>query len=199
MARLISHPSLFIIDMQNGFCHPNGTFSKIGMPTSRLLDVVPAISRLRALCHAHDIPVFYTAGSLNADYSDAGIQIDDYPAVRDLKGFVRGTWDAQILDDLQPASNETVIAKTRNSAFWGTRLDAILRERGIDQLIVAGVATNVCVESTVRDAWTYGFRAVTVSDATGALTHEEQMASMTNLRHFGGSISIEELERELQA
>ena len=136
--------------------------------------------------------------SFNEDYSDGGILIDAIPGLRDLKGFVRGTWDAEILDDLKPQANETVILKTRNGAFWKTGLDKILEERGIDQIIFTGIATNVCVESTVREAWSHGFHCLTVSDATAALSDEEQMASMTNLQHFGGTVSVKELEEELQ-
>ena len=199
MARLKSRPALFIIDMQNACCHPSGTFSKLGLPTSRLLAVVPAINRLRTLCHARGIPVFYTEMSLEEDYSDAGYLVESFPGISDLKGFVRGTWDAQIVDGLKPESNETVILKTRNTAFWGTGLDRILVEQGINQIIATGVGTNVCVESAVRDAFTYGFYTLTVSDATATLSDEEQMASLTNLKSFCGIISIEELGQELQA
>ena len=132
MARLKSHPALFIIDMQNGFCLPDGSFGKMGLPNSRFLEIIPTVQRLRALCHARNIPVFFTQMGFNEDYSDAGILTDENPEFRELKGFVRGTWDAQILDELKPASNETVIQKTRNTAFWGTGVDKVLRERGID-------------------------------------------------------------------
>ena len=199
MARLKSKPALFIIDMQNACCHPSGTFSKLGLPASRLLAVVPAINHLRTLCHACGIPVFYTEMSFKEDYSDAGILVESFPGLSDIKGFVRGTWDAQIVDDLKPESNETVILKARNTAFWGTGLDKILAEQGINQIIATGVGTNVCVESTVRDAFTYGFYALTVSDATATLSDEEQMSSLINLRSFGGIISVKELEDELQA
>ncbi|MCJ1383828.1 hypothetical protein MMC17_006942 [Xylographa soralifera] len=120
------------------------------------------------------------------------------PMLKELKALVRGTWDAQILDDLQPSSSEIVVSKNRHSAFFDTDLCRLLAERNIDQIIATGVGTNVCVESTVRDAWMHGLYALTVSDATGALSEEEQMASMTNLRHFGGTILVQELETKLK-
>ena len=199
MTRLKSNPALFIIDMQNASCDPSGTFGKLGLPVSRHQAVIPAINHLRTLCHARGIPVFYTELSFKEDYSDAGIIVEIFPGLSDLKGFIRGTWDAQIVDDLKPTSSETLILKTRNTAFWGTGLDKILAEQGINQIIATGVGTNMCVESTVRDAITYGFYALTVSDATATSSDEEQQSSLINLRGFGGVISSKELEDELHA
>ncbi|KAF4626046.1 hypothetical protein G7Y89_g12117 [Cudoniella acicularis] len=199
MARLKSSPALLVIDMQNAFCHSSGSFSKIGLPISRQAAIVPAIKRLASLSHACDIPVFYTKMEFNPDFSDAGIMIDSMPELKNIKALVRGTWDAQILDDLQPNNKSVIISKTRHSAFFDTDLSEFLKERQINHIITTGVATNVCVESTVRDAWTHGLQALTVSDATATLSKEEQMASITNLQHFGGTITVQDLEEELQA
>lgn len=184
--QLRSSPALLIVDMQNGFCHPSGTFGKLGMDISNHVAVIPAIQRLRSLAHRHGIPVIFTRIGFAADYSDSGLIGETIPAIKDLKGFVRGTWDAAIVDDLSPdPETETVIDKTRNTAFWGTTLAKTLRELGTDQLIVAGVGTNVCVESTVRDAFTEGFRVLVVEDATATLTAEEHVSSLRSMRWFG--------------
>ena len=202
MARLKSSPALLIVDMQNGFCHPSGSFSKIGIPISRHAAIIPKIARLTRLCQSHNIPIIYTRMEFNEDYSDAGLMLDGLPGIKEAEGLVRDTWDAQIVDELQPhpdAANVVVLSKTRHSAFFDTELSRLLKERDINQIIVTGVGTNVCVEATVRDSWTHGFQAITVSDATGTVSEEEQRASMTNLQHFGGSISVEELERWKEA
>lgn len=179
MARLIkSSPALLIIDMQNGFCHSSGSFSNIALPVSRQTAIVPAIERIRRLCHTCTIPIFYARMEFNDDFSDAGILIDNLPRskeLKDMKALVRGTWDAQVLDLLQPQSNEVVVSKTRHSAFFNTNLKQLLAERNIDQIIATDVATNVCVESTVREAWTHGFHALTVSDATATFSDQEQI------------------------
>jgi ureidoacrylate peracid hydrolase len=199
MSRIKSSPALFIIDMQNGFCHPSGSFSKVGLPVSRQLSIIPAINKLRSLSHEHGIPIFYTRSAFNEDYSDAGLDVHTKPQLKEVKAFVRGTWDAEILEDLKPEPSDTIVTKTRNTAFWGTSLDKLLQQRGIDQIIATGVGTNVCVESTVRDAFAYGFHTLTVSDATATLTEEMQNASMVNLKEFGGIITLEELESELKS
>ena len=199
MARLKSHPALVIIDMENGFCHPSGCFGMMGMPVSSQQSIVPAINRLRSVFHVHGLPVFFTATAFNEDYSDAGLDVNDFPALKDARGFIRGTWDAQIVDELKPnETTETLILKTANTAFWKTGFDELLRKRGINQIIATGVGTNVCVESTVRDARTHGFHTLTVSDATATVSEEEHQASMLNLRRFGGIITTEELEKELK-
>ena len=199
MIRLKCFPALLVVDMQNAFCHPSGSFSKIGLPISRHAAIIPAIRHLKSLCNAHSIPIFYTQMAFNRDYSDAGIVIDSISStLKNIKALVHSTWDAQIVDDLRPCSRDTLVTKTRNSAFFETNLRRLLRNQGINQIIATGVGTNVCVESTVRDAWAHGIHALTISNATATLNEEEQMASMINLRHFGGTISVEEFEMELK-
>lgn len=197
---LKSHPALLIIDMQNGFCHPDGCFGKLGMPISNHLAIVPAINKLRAASHAAKIPVIFTRLCYNEDYSDAGVQMEEQPQVKELRGFVRGTWDADALDELAPdtARGEVVIDKTRNSAFFKTDLEDLLRSRGVNQLLCTGVASNVCVESTVRDGVAMDYYCKTLSDATATLTMDDHNACMKNLVWFGGIISADEVLRALE-
>lgn len=192
---LKSHPALLIIDMQNGFCHPDGCFGKLGMPVSNHLAIVPTINKLRAASHAAKIPVIFTRLCYNEDYSDAGVQMEEQPQVKELRGFVRGTWDADVLDELTPDTNrgEVAIDKTRNSAFFKTDLEDLLRSRGVNQLLCTGVASNVCVESTVRDGVAMDYYCKTLSDATATLTMEDHNACMRNLVWFGGVVSADEV------
>lgn len=201
MAGLLkSHPALLIIDMQNGFCHPEGCFGKLGMPVSNHLAIVETINRLREASHAAKIPVIFTRLCYNEDYSDAGVQMEDLPQIKELRGLVRGTWDAEILDELVPDTNrgEIVVDKTRNSAFFKTDLEDMLRSRGVNQLLCTGVGSNVCVESTVRDGVSRDFYCKTLSDATAALTMEDHNASMKNLAWFGGVSSATDILRALK-
>lgn len=114
-----SHPALLIIDMQNGFCQSKGSFSRLGLPVSSHLAIVPAINSLRSAFHAKGLPVFFTRMGFNNDYSDSGILLESLPALKDIDAFVRGTWDAEILDELTPnkSMSEVVVDKTRNTAF----------------------------------------------------------------------------------
>lgn len=185
---LRSHPALLIIDMQNGFCHQEGCFGKLGMPVSNHLAIVATINKLRAASHAAKIPIIFTRLCYNEDYSDAGVQMEEQPQIRELRGLIRGTWDAEVLDDLAPDTSrgEIVINKTRNSAFFNTDLEDVLRSRGVNQLLCTGVASNVCVESTVRDGAARDYYCKTLSDATATLTMEDHNACMKDLVWFGG-------------
>lgn len=118
--------------------------------------------------------------------------------LKKLGAFIRDTWDFEIVDELKPAANEIVINKTRNSAFWGTKLDQLLRDRGINHVILAGVGSNVCVESTARDSFSYDFYTTTVSDATATLTDEAHRASMATLEQFGGTATLAEIEEAIK-
>lgn len=201
MAQVLkSHPALLIIDMQNGFCHPDGCFGKLGMPVSNHLAIVPAINKLRAASHAAKMPVIFTRLCYNEDYSDAGVQMEEQPQIKELRGFVRGTWDADVLDELAPDTTrgEVVIDKTRNSAFFKTDLGDVLRSRGVNQLLCTGVASNVCVESTVRDGVAMDYYCKTLSDATATLTMEDHNACMRNMVWFGGVVSADEVLRALE-
>jgi ureidoacrylate peracid hydrolase len=193
MPRLLHNSALVIVDMQNGFCHPDGSFSKLTLPVSRHTAIVPAISLLRAWSHSRNIPVIFTRLEFDADYSDSGLVMADQPQLRKLSAFVRGTWDAAIVDELKPREGEYILSKTRNTAFYETELEALLEKLGIEQLLVTGVGTNVCVESTVRDAWTRGFRCLTVSDATATLSDEDHQASLRSMGWFGGTVSTGEI------
>ncbi|MCJ1323614.1 hypothetical protein MMC10_000275 [Thelotrema lepadinum] len=202
MIELKSKPALVIIDMQNGFCHPEGTFGKLGMPVTNHLNIVPTINKLRKQSHASNIPVFFTRLAFKEDYSDAGVQWEDQPQMREMRAFIKGTWDAQILDDLEPDANNTnevVVDKARNTPFWHTDLDHQLRSRAINQLLFTGVGTNVCVESAVRDAITNDYYCRTISDATATLSMEEHEASLRNLNWFGGVATAEEVLAALRA
>ncbi|KAF2096145.1 Isochorismatase hydrolase [Rhizodiscina lignyota] len=195
MVELQSKPALIVVDMQNGFCSPEGSFAKLGFPVAAQTAIVPAIQKLLTACRARGIPVFYSREGWNEDYSDSGILLASqfFAPIKELKGFIRDTWDYDIIDDLKPAASDIILHKPRPSCFLMTDFAEQLEQRGINQLIVTGVGTNVCVECTVRDAWQLGFYTVTVSDATAAVSQEEHDGTLRNLKYFGGTATVAEV------
>lgn len=151
MVQLNSKPALLIIDMQNGFCHDEGTFSKMGFDITYTKGVIRAVEKLRSICRELNIPVLYTKMGRAADNSDGGFM--HWQDELGAGGFVRGTFDTEIVDELKPSRSEKVIEKTRYSAFIRTPLEEIIEEEKLNHLIATGVGTNVCVDCTVRDAW----------------------------------------------
>jgi ureidoacrylate peracid hydrolase len=196
MVQLDSAPALLVVDMQNGFCHKQGSFAKLGMQ-SEPTAIVPHINELRYAFRAANIPVFFLRTAYNADYSDRRRR-DAGDRLVKLQGLIRGSWDANILDELMPEPDETVVDKTRNSGFFQTSLESTLKERGVNHLILTGVGTDVCVESTARDAYQMDFAVTTVSDATGTCNEPDHLAALHALRTFGGTASTIEVIEALQ-
>lgn len=195
-----TNPALVVIDMQNGFCGAKGFMNQIGLGYEPSAAAIEPIQRLLASAREARIPIFFTRYSLNDDFSDAGLLLEVFPAIQEAEGMVRGTWDADITDALTPQPGEVVIDKTRYSAFYDTDLEEQLRELGVDTLIVCGVTTNICVESTVRDAFFRDIRVVVPSDGTAAVTPELHEGALADFEYgFGTVTTVGELEQALAA
>jgi ureidoacrylate peracid hydrolase len=191
MFQLDSAPALLVVDMQNGFCHEKGSFAKIGMQ-SEPNSIIPQINDLRAAFRAAHMPIFFLQTTYNADYSNRRGR-DRGDKIEQLHGLIQGSWDAKILNELAPEPDEIVIDKTRFSGFFGTSLEEILKERGVNHVIITGVGTDVCVESTARDAYQRNFGTTTISDATGTCNEADHLAALHALRIFGGTASTAEV------
>ena len=178
------HPSrtlLFVCDMQNGFIRSGGSISRLGLPTDRTATPIPRIRELIDAFHAADAPVLYSQMWLRPDYADAGILAEVFPPLRALGHCVAGSWDAEIVDELTPADGDFVIHKTRFDAFHGTNLELTLRCLGIETIVMVGIATNVCVEATVRGAFSRDFRVLIPAEAHASYTQEMEEASVASM------------------
>lgn len=198
--QLSAKTALIVVDMQNGFCRDEGFMKKIEFDISTSQAAIGPVRRLVDAAHDAGLPVFFTRYALNEDYSDGGLLLEVLPQVKGTGGMVRDTWDAEIVDELAPAPGDRVIDKTRYSAFYDTDLERQLRELGIDTLVVCGVTTNVCVESTVRDAFFRDIRVIVPSDATAAVTPELHEGALRDFEYcFGPVVRTEELESAMRA
>lgn len=184
---------LIVVDMQNGFVAKNGSYDKLGMNTPAYRDVIPKIRELIDLCKSLDIPVFYTESVREASGIDLLTKIHTLlPKSREerlkIPICVRGTWDAQTIDELKPREDEGdhVIIKRRDSAFQDTELRVWLQSTGINVLIFCGVDTSICVETSIRDAFNLGYDIILISDATasGIRTHYE--TTLARVRDYYG-------------
>jgi ureidoacrylate peracid hydrolase len=200
MLNLGRRPALVVVDMQNGFCAPQGFMAKVGLGHENAAAVVQPILRLVESARAARVPIFYTRYSLNADYSDAGLLTELYPGFEETGGMVRGTWDNALIDELQPAEGEVVIDKTRYSTFVGTDFAERLADLGVDTLVVCGVTTEICVESTIRDAFARDIRVLVPSDATAAADTQRHEDALRVIAYgFGTVTTVDELAAALAA
>jgi ureidoacrylate peracid hydrolase len=136
------------------------------------------------------VPVIYTRYIYMPDYADAPPR--DAEAYRTMPGGFLGfgNWDAQITDDLAPSPGDIVIDKSRPSSFYGTRLEPLLTARQVRSLVVCGVTTNICVETTVRDAHQRGYDTVVVGDATAEFEISRQHHALFSMNWGFGGVAL---------
>ena len=186
--------ALLIIDMQRDFLEPGGFGAALGNDVSLLRSAIAPTQRVLAACRHAGIPVIHTREGHRPDLSDlppakkargrltCGIG-DTGPLGRIL---VRGEPGHDIIPELAPLSGEPVIDKPGKGAFYATDLDAVLRNRGISQLLVCGVTTEVCVNTTVREANDRGFDCVVLEDCTASYFPEFQRGGLAMIKAQGG-------------
>src|SRR5437870_11731138 len=201
----LDRTALIVVDMQNGFASTGGMLDLAG------IDVGPArevVANARMVCEAArraELPVLYLTIGYPPDLSTAGGPDSPNPQKElalclmrerpELRGklLTFGTWDFQIVEELAPLAGDVVIVKSRYSGFFGTNLDSMLRSRGVRNLLMVGIASNVCVESTLRDAYFLEYWPVMVADATMAAGPAEiQAATLYNVKTFFGWIASSE-------
>lgn len=170
--------AIVVVDMQNAFATPGGMFDLSGLDISGATAVIATIREVLDHGRASGMTVVYLQMGYAADLSNAGGPDSPNPHKElalllmkkrpELKGKVltEGSWDWEVVNDLKPQPGDLVINKTRYSGFCGTPLDSLLRTRGIRTLFFTGIATNICVESTLRDAYFLDYWPILVRDAT---------------------------------
>jgi ureidoacrylate peracid hydrolase len=184
---------LVVVDMQNGFVAKNGSYDKLGMNTPLYREIIPKVRELIDLCKSLDMPVFYTESVREASGIDLLTKIHTLlPKSREerlkIPICVRGTWDAQTIDELKPKEEEGdhIIIKRRDSAFQDTELRVWLQSSGINVLVFCGVDTSICVETSIRDAFNLGYDIVLVSDATASGNKQHYETTLARVRDYYG-------------
>jgi nicotinamidase-related amidase len=196
--------ALLFIDVQN-FCvrRDGGEFKdvpdaditgKYAYYFERLQSLaVPNMQRLQKAFRDAGIEVLYTTiESLTKDGRDRSL---DYK----ITGFnvPKGSWDGKVIDELAPGDDEIVLPKSSSSVFVSTHIDYLLRNLGIRQIVLAGLLTDQCVESAVRDACDLGYLVTLVPDACGTYSQERHDNSLRTIKGYCRQISTDELIREI--
>ena len=162
---------LFVIDMQNFFLDPSSPTYTCGGHA-----VLPALKRLVEAFRRAGRPVIYTRHVHNPNLSDAGIMEWWWEGM-----CIEGSPESEVHRDIAPLSSEKVILKHRYSAFYNTDLETVLRCLKIEDIVISGIMTNLCCESTARDAYYRDYRVFFLADATGSINEEMHLASLLNL------------------
>lgn len=169
--------AIVVVDMQNAFASKGGMFDLAGIDISGAATVTDANRRLLAAARRAGVAVIYLQMSYKPDLSDGGdpsspnyhkelgmVMMRERPELHG-KLLIDNSWDWQIVDELRPELGDLIIRKSRYSGFCNTDLEASLRARDISHLLFTGVATNICVDATARDAYSREFWPILIEDA----------------------------------
>ncbi|WP_321945126.1 isochorismatase family cysteine hydrolase [Paraburkholderia sp. J10-1] len=190
------HTALIVIDMQRDFIEPGGFGEALGNDVSLLSGIVPTVARLLAHARSEGWQVVHTRESHAPDLSDC-------PPAKRLRGtpnarigdegpmgriLVRGEPGNAIIDSLRPLDGELVIDKPGKGAFYATRLGEELAMRDITHLVFAGVTTEVCVQTSMREANDRGYESLLIEDATASYIPAFREATIAMIHSQGGIV-----------
>lgn len=191
--------ALIVVDMQNAYASRGGYIDLAGFDIDGIEQVISNIADLLPAARRAGIQVIFLQNGWDQEYREAGgtdsVNQKKSNAIRlmrerpELQGklLVKGGWDYSLVDELKMGQGDIVVPKPRYSGFVSTALDSILRSRGIQHLLLCGVATNVCVETTLRDAFGLEYHPVLLRDAClQAGPSYVQEATIYNVETFFG-------------
>jgi ureidoacrylate peracid hydrolase len=191
-----AHAAVLVVDMQNDFIADGGLISKDGRDTTEARKLAERLPAFLDAARAAGVLVIFIRNVYTTDtnhyLSDAWLE----QAARQRKGGYTsipvcgpGSWEGDFYGDVRPKANEPIVTKHRYSGFHNTNLDTILRANGIRTVIVTGVVTNVCVETTAREAFVRDYYVVAPRDGSAAYRLADHEATMGNIERFFGQLS----------
>lgn len=200
----VDKTALLVIDMQNSFCHPQGSIGRAGADVSLMTATIAPVARL--LQTANDIGMLHV-WTIQEHYPDDVTRYAHRVKPHTLRhgggpAALTACWESEIVDELKPYAEPPaeLVRKHRFSGFLDTRLRTLLRMKGIDTLLICGVSTTLCVETTVRDAYQLDFDVILATDAVGTSTLEEHNNSLKTMqRWFCVGTTTEDLIERMRA
>jgi ureidoacrylate peracid hydrolase len=205
--------AVLVVDMQNAFVHKGGYFDLVGLDITPIQQIIEPCRKIIDAAHATGIRIIYLQMGCSPDLSDKGppdspsslksrvlSMMKDHPEWNG-KFYIYGTWGAQIIEELKPREGDIVVKKQKHDGFIGTNLDIILRTLAVKYLLFVGIATNICVESTLRHAFSLDYFPILVSDAVSPMgSNITQDATLLNVQStFGWVANAEDLLRAIRS
>jgi ureidoacrylate peracid hydrolase len=203
----LARTALLVVDMQNAFAHKGGYFDLVGLDITPIQRIIEPCRKIINAAHTAGIRIIYLQMGCSPDLSDKGppdspssiksrvlSMMKEHPEWKD-KFYIYGTWGAEIIEELKPREGDIVVKKQKHDGFIGTNLDIILRTLGAKYVFFVGAATNICVESTLRHAFSLDYFPILVSDAVSQMgSNITQEATILNVQStFGWVTNAEDL------
>ena len=196
----LKRTALLVIDMQNAFVSTGGMFDLSGKDMDYIAQTIAPNRNIIRAAREKGVKVVYAVHRISADMKETGPMSRFSMTPERLKNpeirngsILEGTWGTEIIEELKPLEDEMVIVKRRFGAFSGTELDMMLRTFDIRYLIFTGVATNVCVETSLREASQLQYLPVLVSDACAATEPSRQQSSIDNIKEIFGWVTTSDI------
>ena len=188
--------ALIVVDLQNGFCHPDGTLGQSGLDTDRLGSIIAPLRRAIERCRDVGIPVIWTLQEhFERDAKRERKRLQPHTAKRKGTVALAGSWDAAIVDELADLADNPsfIVRKHRFGGFHETRMQMLLDMLGVEAVFVAGLTTNACVETTIREAYLRDYDVVGIEDCiAGVRPAWEAIALDVWRQYFGITTSLAE-------
>jgi ureidoacrylate peracid hydrolase len=173
---------LVVVDMQNGFVHEHGSCARTGFPIAAVTGVVAPCRAAIDAARRAGVPIVFTRYTYRADFRDGGFMLrEKFPVLAEAQALVAGSWDQAVLEQMDVRPDDYIIDKNRPSSFLGTPLASYLKGLGVEEVVVCGVTTSCCVETTVRDAAQLDLRTFVLSDAVAEWEEDRQQASLKTM------------------
>lgn len=192
--------ALLVVDMQRAFLDPRSTMAEAGFDVTPLKAALPGCLRLIELARAAQAPVIYTRFVFHRGLADFNLRDGQNARTKALRlplhYLEEGTPGVELTPELAPRPGEFVIDKARASAFYGTRLEPLLGGLGVRNLVICGVTTNICVETSARDAGQRDYGTWVVRDAVAEFSAERNAHALNAIAwSFGEVIDVEDVAR----
>jgi len=183
-----SRTALLVVDVQNDFCDSQGAFAKKSANLSHVEKAVEHLIFLIDRCRQFTVPIIFVR-TIHSAWTDSRSWLGRFGGTgREYLVCRQGSWGAEFYM-VEPLECDCVVTKHRFSGFSRTDLDLVLRSRGIETLLVSGVVTNVCVETTARDAFNLDYDVILVEDCCGAYFSDEHTSTLNNIRKYFGLVA----------
>lgn len=185
--------ALIVVDVQNDFVADGGFFDRIGADVKTVQKSIPNLVRLIDRARAAGVLVIFVQAIYDAQYLSAPMRERNQRCAVEMPRCLTGSWGADFYA-VRPAAGDPVVIKHRYSAMLNTELDGLLKRHGIRSLLLTGVSTDTCVESTGRDAYFTDYYVTIVSDCCGAASESDHLGALKRFdRDYGAIVTSDEV------